>query len=128
MRDPKAEKQLVLDLIAEVTGVWQTSDASALQRLDRLHVWSNSYVESRLLWRPKVPLTIIELRCSRLASPLRLQNTPELWGCFSFANAGQISEEDWQQAIPVLPEKSFKQLQNNLREAFASSGVIESGL
>lgn len=125
LRDPKSEDPVSVEVAAEVTGVWRTSDARALHGIRDLHIWSDSYVEGRLSWRPNVPVTVLELRCSKLRTAIELQNKPDLWGCFSFVDVGPVSDEIWSAAAPVLSEKSFGRLQAELRAAFEASGVQE---
>lgn len=55
-----------------------------LQLLDELHCWAPPFLESRLKWRSKQPITVLELRARRLAAPLLTPPREEFFGCFSW--------------------------------------------
>ena len=122
-RDPKAEKELKLEVLAEVSGVWTTNDPEALSSLDELHIWSQQYVENRLSWRAKQPLTILELRCSHLKPPLVVPNADMLWGCFSFAELEDVAFDGLLPSQLVLEDETFKKQQRALRERLARFGL-----
>lgn len=60
--DPKKEEVIELTTGAVVTGVWKTADPRVLEVLSDLHIWGPDFLESRLKWRPRDPITIVELR------------------------------------------------------------------
>src|SRR5688500_20388466 len=47
---------------AEVEGAYEVSEAEELSALDRHHMWTPEYAESRFKWRPEKPLTELVLR------------------------------------------------------------------
>jgi hypothetical protein len=84
--DPKKQKYLQFDCIAEVTGQWKTTDPEILTVLDPLHIYSPNFLEARLRWKPTQPLTVLELRAYKLAKPLVIATREEFWGCFSWVD------------------------------------------
>ncbi|EFJ49681.1 hypothetical protein VOLCADRAFT_89645 [Volvox carteri f. nagariensis] len=82
--EPKSESVLRLPYVAQVTGAWTTYDSQVLPVLDDFHVWTEQFIETRLKWRANQPITVMELRCWRLAQPLELPVTESLFGCFSW--------------------------------------------
>lgn len=48
--------------LCAVTGAWSTHDTSVFNALDAFHVWGGDFVEVRLKWRQKQPVTLLELR------------------------------------------------------------------
>jgi hypothetical protein len=121
--DPKLEKEVQLSILAEVSGVWATSDLDALLSLGDMHIWSQQYVEKRRSWRAQQPLTIVELRCSRLRAPLVLPNTDALWGCFSFAELEGVTTNDVGSAEAILSDPVFSERQTALRDRLARFGI-----
>ena len=113
---------MILDVWAKVTGVWTTDKLATLRKLDGFHVWGEEYLGNRLSWRPSQPVTIIELRCSRLAEEVALENRPDIWGCFSFADLPDASR-DAVDAAPVLPQEMFWERQKGLRAQLYRSEV-----
>jgi hypothetical protein len=82
----KEVEQLPLQYYAEVTGAWTTKDPQVLNVLEPLHVYAEGFLETRLKWRAKEPLTLLELRCYRLQQPLLLpvKQREQYFGCFSW--------------------------------------------
>lgn len=84
----------------------------------------------RLRWRRKQPITVLELRCRRLAAPLQLHNYPELWGCFSWvslpAGEGTSFETLWADGVVALTDGDFARQQAACRRALAElEGVTQ---
>jgi hypothetical protein len=90
---PKAVDQLRLQYYAEVTGSWTTQDPEVLAVLDTQHVYAEGFLDTRLKWRAKEPLTLLELRCYRLQRPLLLpvKQREGYFGCFSWV---QLEDAD----------------------------------
>ncbi|KAI7842904.1 hypothetical protein COHA_003416 [Chlorella ohadii] len=82
--DPKQQAQLSLGTFCTVTGAWTTHDPAVLELLDELHCWAPAFLEARLKWRGKQPVTVLELRASRLELPLLTPPREEFFGCFSW--------------------------------------------
>lgn len=94
--------------------------------LEPLHVYADGFLETRLKWRAKEPLTLLELRCYRLQQPLMIpvQQREPYFGCFSWV---QLQDEDvfgssggssgaWE-LTPALSDAEFERHQAVLRDA-----------
>lgn len=118
---PKEVEQLPLQYYAEVTGAWTTQDPQLLAVLDPLHVYVEGFLDTRLKWRAKEPLTLLELRCYRLQRPLLLpvKQREGYFGCFSWV---QLDDADvlpaggnsWE-VEPALSNEEFAAKQAVLR-------------
>ena len=116
--EPKEQPQLAINYLAAVTGCWTTFDPAVLAALSSHHVWTEEFLESRLRWRPKQPITVLELRCSALRQPLVVQNKDSYWGCFSWVDLEQgLGEEAMQTAQEVIGEDDFVKRQHGVRAA-----------
>ena len=119
--DPKHDRQLMMDCVAEITGAWHTEDPHILTALHQHHIWSETFTDTRLRWRPKQVITALELRCRRLQQPLVVQNNAKFWGCFSWceletgASLAQLHD-----ATPALNDRAFEKQQTAIREALQS--------
>ncbi len=52
-REPKDEQEVLIEAAAEVTGAWATADPGVLDALDKFHVWTPEYLQTRcneILW------------------------------------------------------------------------------
>lgn len=127
MLQPKEVNQLPLQYYAEITGAWTTKDPHVLQVLDPLHVYAEGFLETRLKWRAKEPLTLLELRCYTLQQPLLIpvKERESYFGCFSWVQlepadalsaAGQGHEHVWNLQA-ALSDAEFSEKQAVLRNS-----------
>jgi hypothetical protein len=85
-----------------------------IDRLDKVeglnphHIWDKAYAESRLHWKPMVPLTIILLRVFRMETPTTVPFIPEYGGCKSWVDV--IPTVRLGDAIPVMDEDRFTEM------------------
>lgn len=116
--EPRNECNLTVDYVAKVTGCWTTFDSAVLDELSDYHVWTEDFLDSRLRWRPKQPITVLELRCSVLQQPLTVPNKESYWGCFSWVDLDlRLTQEALQSAQPVLSDEEFCERQQGVRTA-----------
>eukprot|EP00200_Dunaliella_tertiolecta_P001953 CAMPEP_0202353224 /NCGR_PEP_ID=MMETSP1126-20121109/9079_1 /ASSEMBLY_ACC=CAM_ASM_000457 /TAXON_ID=3047 /ORGANISM="Dunaliella tertiolecta, Strain CCMP1320" /LENGTH=237 /DNA_ID=CAMNT_0048945547 /DNA_START=5 /DNA_END=715 /DNA_ORIENTATION=+ len=116
--DPKAVQELPVGTFAQVTGAWTVEGEEIVDALKGLHVWSKEFVQSRLSWRPKQPLTVLEIRAWKLAEPLRIKVHDELFGCFSFVDLQSAilnTNLEGMRLEPALNDLAFAQKQEQLR-------------
>ena len=83
-RERRADGRLPIRCRCTVAGAWEVTDGATLDALDDLHLWSRSYVEARLGWRPTKPLTALLLRASALVEPYLLEPAESYGGCRSW--------------------------------------------
>lgn len=125
--EPKTQPEVVFEVAGEVTGCWTTMDPGVLPLTSGLHIWSDAFLEHRLKWRPKQPITILEVRARRIpGSRLAVPSDPDMFGCFSWVDltsatqAADVSE--WE---PAIPDAEFVKRQVQLRQALAKLPDVE---
>ena len=74
---------------AEVRGAYEISEPESLAAIDPYHIWTPEYAESRFLWRPKKPLTVLVLRVYLLPTPVELPYSEAYGGCKSWIELEQ---------------------------------------
>lgn len=118
--DPRAQQRLEFATAARVTGAWTTMDPAVLQLLEGLHVWAPGFLENRLRWRPRQPITVLEVRAYRLAQPLLLEPRDEFWGCFSWVLLEEAAQQGLEEAPsggpPALDDDAFAERQELCRQ------------
>lgn len=97
-----------LTSFAEVQGAYEISEIDELEALDPYHIWTHSYAESRLKWRPKKPLTVLVLRTHLLPEPVELSYRAEYGGCKSWIDLEV--EIDTAGSRPALDDTAFEEL------------------
>lgn len=78
------------------------------ERVDDLsphHIWTDEYAQSRLRWKPMLPLSILLLRVYRLAEPVSAPYLKEYGGCTSWVDI--IPRIDLGQLEPALSDAEF---------------------
>ncbi|KAL6764733.1 hypothetical protein V8C86DRAFT_2469085 [Haematococcus lacustris] len=124
--EPKQQSVLELSSWVQVTGAWVSHDERLLDSLEDQHIWSRAFLEARLQWRAKQPLTLLELRTWNFAQPLQLQVRPEFFGCFSFLDLGPgLADGALAQpgALPALNDWEFAERQAALRQRLAGLDI-----
>ena len=114
--DQKTATELTVKHIARVTGCWQTFDPNVLAALSAHHVWTDEFLTTRLKWRAKQPITVMELRCSELQQPLVFPPEDDYWGCFSWVILEQgVQQPQLEEATDVINDSEYKEKQHEVR-------------
>jgi hypothetical protein len=69
---------------AHVVEVKEIHDRIALHSLAKYHVWNESYVNARMDYNPKKPMSVILLRVFKLDRSIVVDSKPEWAGCKSW--------------------------------------------
>ena len=69
---------------AEAIEVKEITDRIALRTLAKYHIWNESYVNARMDYNPKKPMSVILLRVFKLENPILIENKQEWIGCRSW--------------------------------------------
>lgn len=116
--DQKTATHLTIKHIASLTGCWTTFDPYVLSALSDHHVWTQEFLSTRLKWKPKQPITVMELRCSQLQQPLVIPTQDSYWGCFSWINVEQgVTKEQLSTAEAVMNDSDYQGRQQKVRLA-----------
>lgn len=70
------------------------------------HIWTDEYAQSRLRWKPMLPLSILLLRVYRMEKPVTVPYIKEYGGCTSWVDI--IPRIDLGQLEPVLDDAEFR--------------------
>lgn len=74
----------VMTSYAEVREVREIHDASVLKKLEKYHVWNESYVNARMAYNPRKPMSVILVRVFKLDRPITVDTKQEWAGCRSW--------------------------------------------
>ncbi|HVX03209.1 MAG TPA: DUF1802 family protein, partial [Nitrososphaera sp.] len=76
----------LLTSYAEARLVREVSNPSVLKKLEKYHIWNESYVNARMAYNPKKPMSVILVRVHNLPTSSQIKiNTKEEWaGCKSW--------------------------------------------
>jgi hypothetical protein len=79
-----SHKNNTITSYARAVSVKQIIDGSLLPRLQKYHIWNNSYVDVRLNYNPKRPINVVLLRVYKLDKPIEVEVKSEWLGCKSW--------------------------------------------
>lgn len=120
--NPRTQPYIELSVYAQVTGVWRTFNPDVSGLLESFHVWGPDFLESRLKWREKQPITVLELRAYRLHDPVVLTQQDNFWGCFSWLDLPNsclrhaTKDQILGQMSPALSDAAFAERQLECRD------------
>jgi hypothetical protein len=82
-KQPSRNKNTI-NSYARAVAVKQITDYSLLPRLQKYHIWNNSYVDVRLNYNPKRPMNVVLLRVYKIDKPIEVEVKSEWLGCKSW--------------------------------------------
>jgi hypothetical protein len=116
---------------AKVIDVKEVNDKSIIRKLEKYHIWNDRYVNLRMDYNPKKPMSVLLLRVYKMNNPLEVDIRPEWAGCRSWVsvefefphttvnsttssdNNGQLH---LQQEQPVIENSKFNQIAAEIKE------------
>jgi hypothetical protein len=94
----------------EVADVNEITDRSVLKLLAKYHIWNESYVNARMDYNPKKPMSVILLRVFKLSQPITVDTKPEWAGCKSW-----IPLDIEAGGVPVLNDSQFEKIASEVK-------------
>ena len=103
----------------KVEELMEVLDQDKVDDLSPHHIWTNAYAQSRLHWKPMLPLSIMLLRVYRMEQPVTVPFIPEYRGCTSWVDI--IPRVGLGNLTPVLSDEEF---QRRVDEIKGSLGLV----
>ena len=112
--------KIPIKCICKATAAWSISDLECLHPLQDLHIYTDTLLEARMMWRPGQMLTLLEVAAMRFPVPRFVLNEQSFWGCFSWTTieSMDLTSEDMQ---TVIEPDSFAGAQARMRALLLSS-------
>ena len=111
LKEQPPANQNIIRSYAEATLVKEITDISALNKLEKYHIWNESYVNARMAYNPKKPMSMILVRTFVLDNPVTVENRPEWAGCKSW-----IPVELSAAGKPAIDDETFSQISSEVWE------------
>lgn len=84
MQEQPSRNKNTINSYAHAIAVKQITDVSLLPRLQKYHIWNNSYVDVRLNYNPKRPMNVVLLRVYKIDKPIEVEVKSAWLGCKSW--------------------------------------------
>ena len=91
---------------ARAEEIIEVEEQERVEDLSPYHIWTDEYAQSRLRWKPMLPLSIMLLRVYRLEQPVTVPYIKEYGGCTSWVEI--LPRIDLGQMEPVLDDTEFQ--------------------
>jgi len=91
--------------LARVHAVYAVSELAELEALSPHHIWSDAYAQTRLRWKPRVPLMAMVLQVYALPEPRRAPARPEYAGCKSWLQL--LDAVELGEMTPAMTDDAF---------------------
>ena len=103
---PRDDKQITFTHFAMAEEVLELEDQGKVDDLAPHYIWTTGYAQSRLRWKPMLPLTVMLLRAYRLENPVTVPWIPEYIGCTSWVEI--LADVSLGRMEPVLTDEEFR--------------------
>ena len=108
---------------AKVADIKEVRDKSILRRLEKYHIWNDRYVNIRMDYNSKKPMSVILLRVYKIDNPIEVDIKPEWAGCKSWIpiefpehNHNNNNNNNNNGHQPVLENTKFNQVVAEIKE------------
>ena len=105
LEEPRQDNQITFTHWAKVEETIQVSEQDKADDLSPYHIWTNEYAQSRLRWKPMLPLSVLLLRVYSLENPVNVPYLPEYTGCTSWVDI--LDRVSLGRLQPVLNDEEF---------------------
>ena len=91
---------------ARAEEIIEVEEQERVDDLSPYHIWTDQYAQSRLRWKPMLPLSILLLRVYRMERPVTVPYIKEYGGCTSWVEI--LPRIDLGELQPVLDDAEFQ--------------------
>ncbi len=106
LAQPHDAKEITFTHYARAEEVLEVEDQGKVDDLAPHYIWTTAYAQSRLRWKPMLPLSVMLLRGYRLEAPVTVPWLPEYSGCTSWVDV--LTDVPLGRIEPVLTDAKFQ--------------------
>jgi hypothetical protein len=120
LNDQPSENINKMDIFAQVVFVKETNDRNAINMLAKYHIWNENYVNMRMNYNPKKPMSIMFLRVFKLDAPISIHAKDEWMGCKSWipVNVDTVNSSSGSSS-PVIDDLQFDSIASEVKEVLS---------
>ena len=106
LAQPRDAQQITFTHFARAEEVLEVEEQRLVDGLAPHYIWTTGYAQSRLRWKPMLPLSVMLLRAYRLEAPVTVPWLPEYSGCTSWVEL--LTDVSLGRMEPVLSGPEFQ--------------------
>ena len=113
LEQPQHNDRITFSHWAKAEEVLEISDQEKVDDLEPHYIWTTAYAQSRLHWKPMLPLSVLLLRVYKLEQPVTVPYLPEYGGCTSWVEV--LSDVSLGKMEPVLEDSEFQRRADDIK-------------
>jgi len=106
LEQPQDGDRITFSHWAKAEEVLEISEQEQVDNLEPHYIWTAAYAQSKLHWKPMLPLSVLLLRVYKLEQPVTVTYLPEYGGCTSWVEV--LSDVNLGKMKPVLDDGDFQ--------------------
>ena len=106
LEQPQNDDRITFSYWAKAEEVLEISDQEKVDDLKPHYIWTTAYAQSRLHWKPMLPLSVLLLRVYELEQPVTVPYLPEYGGCTSWVEV--LNDVNLGKMDPVLDDAEYQ--------------------
>ena len=106
LEQPRDPSEITFTYFARMEEAVELSEQDKVDDLEPHYIWTTAYAQSRLHWKPMLPLSVMLLRVYRLETPVTVPWIPEYGGCTSWVE--DLVEAPLGNMEPVISDEEFR--------------------
>ena len=106
LEQPRDPGEITFTHFARMEEALELLEQDKVDNLEPHYIWATAYAQSRLRWKPMLPLSVMLLRVYRLEAPVTVPWLPEYGGCTSWVE--DLVEAPLGNMEPVISDEEFR--------------------
>ena len=113
LEQPQDIDRITFSYWARTEEVLEISEQGTVDNLEPHHIWTTAYAQSKLHWKPMLPMSVLLLRIYKLEQPVTVPYLPEYGGCTSWVEV--LSDVNLGRMEPVLNDAEFQRCCDDIK-------------
>lgn len=114
---PHNQEEIVFSHWAKVEELMEISQQEPVDSLAPHYIWTKEYAQSRLHWKPMLPLSVMLMRVYRMEQPVTVPFLPEYRGCTSWVDI--LHNVELGTLEPVISDEVFHRMVEDIKGCLA---------
>ena len=106
LEQPRDPDKITFTHFARMEEALELLEQDKVDDLEPHYIWTTAYAQSRLRWKPTLPLSVMLLRVYQLEAPVTVPWLPEYGGCTSWVE--DLVEVPLGNMEPVMSDEEFR--------------------
>jgi len=115
LEQPQDNDRITFSYWARAEEVLEISEREKVDNLEPHHIWTTAYAQSKLHWKPMLPMSVLLLRIYKLEQPVTVPYLPEYGGCTSWVEV--LSDVNLGRMEPVLNDAEFQRCCDDIKRS-----------